>query len=295
MAKYKPARETLGLPPTATTEELNDALIKLAASNDYYKILGVDTEAKPETIKQAFRERSLSFHQDKNSTEDAATKINLDNAFAKVKQAHDALNPTVYDNPKDDKEDKEKQATAAETAATVSEANSASRQKLFDTVEKLNDKNKETPERISLVDITSLPKSTTPKSDPVVVSTSTALVESSSTETIPNALEGGGRYKYKHNFPNEDGTFDKDNPTKNMGECELDFTGKAPSAFVDFNDKNSMRAGIEGLKNTGASAIMIPGNITQEQKDYSVKLCKEYGLAHSFGDTAQKAIGPAVM
>lgn len=50
-------------------------LLALAASLDYYKVLGVDKDATNKQIKKAFRDLALKYHPDKNSSPDAEEKF----------------------------------------------------------------------------------------------------------------------------------------------------------------------------------------------------------------------------
>ena len=57
----------------------------MAASNDYYAVLGVDRTATAEEIRKAYRSLARKYHPDVNKAEDAATKFN------EVQEAYDTL------------------------------------------------------------------------------------------------------------------------------------------------------------------------------------------------------------
>lgn len=59
--------------------------VVLAASKDYYKILGLKRSATAAEIKKAYRKLSLKYHPDKNSSPDAADK------FAEIGTAYETL------------------------------------------------------------------------------------------------------------------------------------------------------------------------------------------------------------
>lgn len=57
----------------------------MAASKDYYAVLGVDRAATAEEIRKAYRSLARKYHPDVNKAEDAATKFN------EVQEAYDTL------------------------------------------------------------------------------------------------------------------------------------------------------------------------------------------------------------
>ncbi|MEE2912936.1 MAG: J domain-containing protein [Planctomycetota bacterium] len=57
----------------------------MAASNDYYTVLGVDRTATAEEIRKAYRRLARKYHPDVNKANDAATKFN------EVQEAYDTL------------------------------------------------------------------------------------------------------------------------------------------------------------------------------------------------------------
>ena len=57
----------------------------MAASNDYYAVLGVDRTATAEEIRKAYRKLARKYHPDVNKEEDASTKFN------EVQEAYDTL------------------------------------------------------------------------------------------------------------------------------------------------------------------------------------------------------------
>lgn len=57
---------------------------------DYYSILGVDRNATPEDIREAYRYKSLQTHPDRFSSEKHKKQAEMD--FKKVKEAYDTLN-----------------------------------------------------------------------------------------------------------------------------------------------------------------------------------------------------------
>ncbi len=60
----------------------------MAASQDYYKILGVTKGATAEEIKRAYRKLALQYHPDKNSSKEASEK------FKEVSTAYEVLSDT---------------------------------------------------------------------------------------------------------------------------------------------------------------------------------------------------------
>jgi len=59
--------------------------LALAASKDYYKILGVSRTASDRDIKKAFRKLAVKYHPDKNKSPDAEVK------FRDIAEAHEVL------------------------------------------------------------------------------------------------------------------------------------------------------------------------------------------------------------
>ncbi len=57
----------------------------MAATDDYYKVLGVAKTASPEEIKRAYRKLALEFHPDRNKTKEAEGK------FKEVTKAYEVL------------------------------------------------------------------------------------------------------------------------------------------------------------------------------------------------------------
>src|ERR671915_450676 len=68
----------------------------MAAKQDYYEILGVKRDAKPEEIKKAYRRLARKYHPDVNPGDKAAEE-----RFKLMSEAHDVLSDpkkrTVYD------------------------------------------------------------------------------------------------------------------------------------------------------------------------------------------------------
>jgi uncharacterized membrane protein YgcG len=67
----------------------------LAATTDFYQLLGISRDASSKEIKKAYRAKSLEFHPDKNKEEGAAEK------FARIARAYEVLSnedlKSVYD------------------------------------------------------------------------------------------------------------------------------------------------------------------------------------------------------
>ncbi len=59
------------------------------AKEDYYKLLGVEREAKAEEIKKAYRKLAVTYHPDKNPGDKAA-----EDKFKKISEAYEALSDT---------------------------------------------------------------------------------------------------------------------------------------------------------------------------------------------------------
>src|SRR5574338_783830 len=68
----------------------------MAAKQDYYEILGIKRDAKPDEIKKAYRRLARKYHPDVNPGDKAAEE-----RFKKMSEAHDVLSDpkkrTVYD------------------------------------------------------------------------------------------------------------------------------------------------------------------------------------------------------
>src|SRR5215213_6927575 len=68
----------------------------MAAKQDYYEILGVKRDAKPEEIKKAYRRLARKYHPDVNPGDKAAEE-----RFKKITEAHEVLSDEkkrkVYD------------------------------------------------------------------------------------------------------------------------------------------------------------------------------------------------------
>src|SRR5689334_8136093 len=68
----------------------------MANKQDYYEVLGIKRDAKPEEIKKAYRRLARKYHPDVNPGDKAAEE-----RFKKMSEAHDVLSDpkkrTVYD------------------------------------------------------------------------------------------------------------------------------------------------------------------------------------------------------
>src|SRR4029453_4116185 len=68
----------------------------MAAKQDYYEILGIKRDAKPDEIKKAYRRLARKYHPDVNPGDKAAEE-----RFKKMSEAHDVLSDpkkrSVYD------------------------------------------------------------------------------------------------------------------------------------------------------------------------------------------------------
>ncbi|HCE09035.1 MAG TPA: molecular chaperone DnaJ [Oxalobacteraceae bacterium] len=53
--------------------------------NNYYAVLGIDSDASSATIKNAYRKKASEFHPDKNPAPDAAAR------FREIQEAYDLL------------------------------------------------------------------------------------------------------------------------------------------------------------------------------------------------------------
>ncbi|MQR01619.1 DnaJ domain-containing protein [Glaciimonas soli] len=56
--------------------------------NDYYAVLGIDSDASQSAIKAAYRKKAAEFHPDRNTASDAPAQ------FREVQEAYDLLSDT---------------------------------------------------------------------------------------------------------------------------------------------------------------------------------------------------------
>ncbi|GHU46971.1 hypothetical protein FACS1894218_0420 [Bacilli bacterium] len=60
----------------------------MATKRDYYEILGIPKSATPDEIKRAFRRLAMQYHPDRNKASDAEAK------FKEVNEAYEVLSDT---------------------------------------------------------------------------------------------------------------------------------------------------------------------------------------------------------
>ncbi|GHU34373.1 hypothetical protein FACS1894166_11730 [Bacilli bacterium] len=60
----------------------------MATKRDYYEILGIPKSATPDEIKRAFRRLAMQYHPDRNKAADAEAK------FKEVNEAYEVLSDT---------------------------------------------------------------------------------------------------------------------------------------------------------------------------------------------------------
>jgi DnaJ-domain-containing protein 1 len=77
--------------PEADAEIAEAFLQRLRSADSYYDVLGVETEASPDQLKEAYYELARRYHPDRFRKTEPALLARMESAFARITQAYDTL------------------------------------------------------------------------------------------------------------------------------------------------------------------------------------------------------------